>query len=259
MTKFIFNPEKPFSIPAPLGKNQCLSPSAINEFEQCNAKYLWNRIFKIEGEAAKTKFSEDGKKIHKWLEDYMPKNPTIEELLDKYSKEARNDYEKWIQNVLLVEHRYLINQGLEAMNVLSTEYKISSWVNRRVGYIDRIDIRPDGNLTVIDYKPKSPKKYPSNIRRQLTFYATQINFLIENELFDFDGFENSRVTHCRVIGYKDGSDWEFKLNKRSITALEKRVKAIRTQTTFLCKPGSPLCKYCRFVDNLCFESNLEYW
>ena len=75
----------------------------------------------------------------------------------------------------------------------------------------------------------------------------------------FKEFPDARVTHYRVIGYKDRIDIEKKLNKRSITALEKRITAIRTQTEFQCKPGQPLCPYCKFVDSVCLQSNMDVW
>lgn len=255
--KHIFNPKDPFKISQPLS-DQCVSPSSINEFDQCPAKYLWNRIYKIEVPEKEYPEKELGLKIHKWAEEYFICSPTQNELLLSYCSKNIDDLTAYEGTILVTEHKYLQKQGLPQMNVLAVEQKISSWVNRRVGYVDRIDLRPDGNLTVVDYKPKSPKKYPANIRRQLTFYATQINFLIEQGLF-LPGFPKSRVTHCRVIGYKDGSDWEFKLNKRSITALEKRIIDIRTKTEFLCKPDQPLCKFCKYLDNLCMESNLKNW
>jgi hypothetical protein len=59
--KHTFNPETPFSIIAPLS-NQCVSPSAINEFDQCPAKYLWNRIFKL-GEEEVYQPAIDGLKV----------------------------------------------------------------------------------------------------------------------------------------------------------------------------------------------------
>lgn len=253
--KRIFNPETPFSISSPLS-NQCLSPSAINEYDQCPAKYLWNRIFDL-GEEEVYQPAEDGLKVHKWAEEYFIKSPRIEVLEEYILKREAGLVAHYQRNIAALEKEYLKKQKCYCMEVLAVEQKISSWLNRRVGYVDRIDMRPDGNLTVIDYKPKGKKIY-SSTTRQLTFYALQVNFLIENELL-FKEFSDARVTHYRIIGYKDKIDIEKKLNKRSITALEKRITAIRTQTEFLCKPGQPLCPYCKFVDSVCYEANKNEW
>ena len=251
-----FNVTTPFSIPEPLS-NQCVSASAINEFDQCPAKYLWNRIFKL-GKEEVFQPAEDGLKVHKWTEKYFIGSPTIKEIKDVLLLNIYNgNLGNWIENILLIEHSYLKKNKSQQMNVLAVEQKISSWLNKRVGFVDRVDMRSDGNLTVIDYKPYGRKIYPSTTR-QLTFYALQVNFLIENGLL-FKEFPNARVTPYRIIGYKDGVDIEKKLNKRSITALEKRIKAIRTQTEFPCKPGQPLCKYCKYVNTLCLESNMGIW
>lgn len=253
--KHIFNSETPFSISKPLS-NQCLSVSAINEFDQCPAKYLWNRIFKL-GDEEVFQLAEDGKKIHKWAEEYFIRSPRIEDLEQYIFSKEKGLILHYQRNLASIEKEYLKEQGCYQMDVLAVEQKIASWLNRRVGFVDRIDLRPDGNLTVIDYKPKAKKIY-SSTRRQLTFYALQVNFLIEKGIL-FPNLPSARVTHCRVIGYKDAVHTEFKLNKRSITALEKRIKAIRTHTEFPCKPGAPLCRYCKFCENLCLESNMEKW
>jgi RecB family exonuclease len=253
--KHIFNPETPFTISEPLS-DQCVSPSAINEFDQCPAKYLWNRIFKL-GKEEVYQPAEDGLKVHGWAEKYFIRSPRIEELEEYILKREAGIVSHYQRNIVFLEREYLKKQECYQMEVLAVEQKISSWLNRRVGYVDRIDMRPDGNLTVVDYKPHGTKIYPSTTR-QLTFYALQVNFLIKNGLL-FERFPDARVTHYRIIGYKDRVDVEKKLNKRSITALEKRIKAIRTQMEFPCKPGQPLCPYCKFVDNVCLQSNMDVW
>lgn len=253
--KHIFNPETPFLISEPL-TNQCVSPSAINDFDQCPAKYLWGRIFKL-GEEERFQLAEDGLKVHEWAEKYFVRSPSIEEIRIDLETQPQTEFDEYKENLLLAEYFYLKKNKHYQTNVLSVEQKISSWLNRRVGYVDRIDMRPDGKLTVVDYKPHGAKIYPL-VTRQLTFYALQVNFLIEQGLL-FKEFPDARVTHYRIIGYKDGVDVEKKLNKRSITALEKRIKGIRTQTEFLCKPGQPLCAYCKYVDSVCYEANKDVW
>lgn len=248
-----YNAASPFDLLAPL-TDQCVSPSAINEFEQCNAKYLWNRIFKIDVPEEPYQPAIDGERFHKWAEEFFPQNLSLEDLKSISRKPQNYNLPEHALRVIGAEYAYLKENNMEKMTILDVEKKVSSWLNRRIGYADRIDIRPDGNLTVIDYKPNDKRKYPDDVRRQLTFYATQINFLIEQGLY-LPNFPEARVTHCRVIGYKDGSDWEFKIKNVTIKALEKRIKKIRTQTHFPCNPGHPLCKWCKFQDNICLQAN----
>jgi RecB family exonuclease len=261
--KFPFDPSKPFSIPEPLGDKQCMSPTSINLFCQCNARFLWRQIYKLSGEYVPSKAAEDGEKVHSFHEVFFKKPLTLAQLCEMEAQiKPQNDIDSWCRNLLTAEIKHLEYIGEVDFNPVGTEVKASSWDNRRIAYLDRLDYLPDGNLCVVDIKPADKRKYPTDVKRQLHFYASQVNHMIElaeqEKNLRFRELEGRRVTHMRVVGYKDASSWIFKFNKRSNTALEKRITAIRNQTEFPACQGK-LCKYCEFFDNVCLTSHMELW
>jgi CRISPR/Cas system-associated exonuclease Cas4 (RecB family) len=252
-----FNPADPFTIPEPLGDLYCVSPSKILDYDHCPAKYLLGDVFKI-----KTGLPEPdwgailGKEVHDWHDKTFHRPYAFNELEGLfYELPETTIFERECKNLVRAELRYLDEHRLDEMHTVGTEVMVSSWENRRTGYTDRLELRPDGNLTVVEVKPKVNWKYPKSYRFQLTFYANQINWLLDNETTRFKVPKGARVTHLRVIGYRDASQVEWKLNSRTTTAIEKRVKGIRKSTYFPCNYGSNLCKYCPYIDSVCMEAN----
>lgn len=279
--KFPFDPEHPFDIPEPLGEKQCISPSGINVYDQCDAKFLWSKINKIGGAYIPNEAAELGESIHSWAENMFDRPHTVDEF-EKIALQIGdlNLMDSYKQNLIYAELDYMSDVGMKVSLPYKTEIKASTWSNRRVAYIDRTDFMLDGNLIVCDIKPADKRKYPANVRRQLHFYAAQLNYAIEEcekryeKVIDKVGFEEFRlhpnlagrftelvglrVKEMRVVGYKDASNWMMKLNKRTLTSIETRITAMRTETNFPCKIGN-LCKYCEFADNTCMEANMDLW
>lgn len=278
--KYPFDAEKPFHIPRGLGGNYCVSPSSVNVFDQCPAKFLWSKINKVVGSEQDTYSADTGIAVHEWAENIFARPHTIEQfekIAELVGQKSLVDTYKC--NLIAAEINYMEELDIEENTPYATEVKASSWGNHRVSYIDRVDFTPDGNLCVIDVKPADKRKYPANVRRQLHFYAAQLNYVIEQteahyqqllndeNLTEEYALENAgrfsdlmgkRVTAMRVIGYKDASNWNMKFSKQTVTATEKRIEAMRSQTFFPCKIGN-LCKYCEFADNICMEANMDLW
>jgi len=261
--KFSFDPEHPFDIPEALGRKQCVSPSAINVYDQCPAKYLWSKINKIGGAYIPSEAAEHGEAVHSWAENMFDRPHTIDEFENIAIQIGDlTEMDSYKQNLIYAELDYMSDMGMSVSLPYKTEIKASTWSNRRVAYIDRTDFMLDGNLIVCDIKPADKRKYPANVRRQLHFYAAQLNYAIkESEEKGSERFKDlwgKEVTQMRVVGYKDASNWMMKLNKRTLTSIETRITAMRTETNFPCKIGN-LCKYCEFETSICLEANMELW
>ena len=230
-------------IDKPLGDNQCISPSALNTWIRCPALYLWSYILKIPSTKEPFVDTQIGLDFHelaeKKLNGVMLTDSTIKDLL-------HNNENKYFKNVLLAEVKLMVEEGWNKVSIIDTELKISSWNNRRVGYVDRIDEMSDGSLCVTDYKPKDKRKYPSDVKRQIHFYANQINHLIDIGKLDYD----QKITHGKILGYKDSSYWYFPIKKITTTAMEKQITKLLSSTEFPCKNNN-LCYWCEYDDTIC--------
>lgn len=261
--KFPFDPEHPFDIPGVLGEKQCISPSAINVYDQCPAKYLWSKINKIGGAYIPSEAADIGEVVHEWSENMFDRPHTVEQF-EKISIQIGDAtlIDSYKQNLIYAELDYMEEFDMDISLPYKTELKASTWSNRRIAYIDRVDFTPDENLMVIDVKPNDKRKYPANVRRQLHFYAAQLNYAIkeseEKRTEKFKDVWGLEVTKMRVVGYKDASNWNMKFNKRTMTSVEKRIELMRTETHFPCKIGN-LCKFCEFASNTCMEANMDLW
>lgn len=238
------------TIQKPLEDSLCVSASAINTFVQCPAKYLWEYIFKIKGNDKKYIETEEGKQFHKWCDLYYQNHKDITlESLESSKNELNNTYSLNIVNAQ-INHLNENKSKFEYLYVKATEFNFYSKDKRFIGYIDRIDRLPDNNYCVVDYKPKDKRKYPTNVKRQLAFYTTRINYLIDNNIKYNDMFDGYHITHGLVLGYKDSSHWFFPIEKYTITAMEKQIEKMKTITEFKCKK-SILCNWCQYKNILC--------
>lgn len=245
------------TIKKPLGRKACISASAINTFVQCPAKYLWSYIFNILGDEVEYIETEEGIKFHKWCEDYYSNNPAITiELLKQSKLELNNEY---ALNIVNSQIKHMNENNFDCLDVINTELKFSSKSNKFIGYIDRIDQMPDGNYCVVDYKPKDKRKYPTDVKRQLAFYATRINYLIDNVPKYCDMFCDGYITHGLVLGYKDASNWFFPIENRTIIAMEKQIEKMKINTEFKCKKGI-LCGWCKYNESICSieDGSIQY-
>lgn len=247
------NSNDPTLIDKILGEDRFISASQILDYEKCPFYYLLARVYKLKGGNSPDWGANLGKAIHDWHEGYFNVIRSFEDLKKAYESNLGITNESYCKNLILAELKYMHEKGRKASVPVFTEMEFE--IDHFTGRIDRLEIRPDGNLTVVEVKPKVNQKYSKNQRWQLTFYAMQINKMMEKGIKGIPA--GAKVTHGRVIGYKDASQAEFKINGQSIAAINKRIKLIRNSERFPMNYGIPLCKYCEYESTHCTEAALK--
>ncbi len=138
-----------------------LSHSSISTYTDCPKKYEFKYVQRLP-EKPKHFFSF-GKSVHSALEFMYagevcpPLDDVLEELEQKWVSEAykdKKDEDKAKRNAENMIRDYYRKHAAEWVKPLAVEAKFDMTVDhvRVTGFIDRVDILPDGNLHVIDYK-----------------------------------------------------------------------------------------------------------
>jgi putative RecB family exonuclease len=254
-------------------KQSSLSPSRISTFKQCPYRFKLQNIDKILEPATVATFK--GTIVHKILElifDYP--------YLERTEEKALSMIDEAIQKVLLedekakvlyedesvdkVEYRKSIEEMLHAYFGLEDPrkyepYKREGFVSyelnddlKILGYVDRIDRTPTGNVRIIDYKTgKMPApQFSADYIFQLNFYA-YIYKMTNNVLPDkveliFMGNPNGRLPH------KPNND---ELEQIPATALNifAKIKEFVNADNFPTTKNN-LCDWCFYKkENLCPE------
>lgn len=250
------NPEDPTRITKILGEERFISASQILDYEKCPFYFLMARVYKEKPEGEEKDWGANiGKEVHNWHEGFFNVSKSFEDLEREYGSQGYGEiFGKYCKNLIIAELRYMHEKNRKIMIPIFVEYEFE--IDHLVGRIDRLELRPDGNLTVVEVKPAVQWKYPKNQRWQLTFYAMQINRILSKT--GIPGIPSgAKVTHGRIVGYKDASYDEFKINGRTIKTINQRIQTIRNAEVFPLKYGQPLCKYCEYEDQHCLEANLK--
>jgi hypothetical protein len=250
-----FNPEDPTRITKILGESRFISASQILDYEKCPFYFLMARVYKEKPEEEHDWGADTGKEVHDWHEGFFDVSLSFEKLEEYYENFPIYRQIDWYKkNLIAAELRYMHEKERKIMIPIFTEYEFE--IDHLVGRIDRLELRPDGNLTVVEVKPSVQRKYPKNQRWQLTFYSMQINKILSKG--GIPGIPTgAKVTHGRIVGYKDASQDEFKINGRTINTINKRIPIIRNAEVFPMKYGQPLCKYCEYETQHCLETSLK--
>lgn len=261
-----------------------LSPSRISDFQQCPALYKYRAIDKIVERPGIDALR--GSLVHLVLEKMFANQPqnrsfeetvlTIEECFNELLKDEPELVCALDENIKfpLVEDvaapiekvQHLFNEaktlianyfGLEDPSKIqpkSTEELIEFDLNPTLkikGYVDRIDISPQGWLRINDYKTgKSPNEnFSSKAMFQLKFYALVI-FKATNQI----------PKMLRLIYLKDSQILTYEPDQRDIDITLSKVESIASQiqeakenNTWPTKV-SKLCDYCYFK-SICPEFN----
>lgn len=253
-----------------------LSPSRISDFQQCPQLYKFRAIDKLPERPGIDALR--GSIVHLILEDLYKLEKSkrsfdwaikdIVSYIDKLLQEDPNNYcaidleakfpiENPIQvdkskiDVLSDEIKLLVANYFQIEDPAriepnSTEELIEHTLTEEIhlkGYVDRIDVSPQGWIRINDYKTgKSPNQnFESKVLFQLKFYALVI-------------FKNTGklAKQLRLLYLKDSNilsyeptDTDLQITEQKIVSLANDIKFNLNQNLFLPKT-SKLCDYCYF-------------
>lgn len=242
------------------------SHSRLSTFEQCNLKFKFKYVDKVETEAEEGVEAFLGKKVHEALEKLysdlkFEKVNTLKELLAFFKEEWKKN---WNENIIIVrEHiseenyfnmgeRFIIDyynryKPFNQATVIGTELPVRIKLDGEgkdyhlVGFIDRLDYKEGGVYEIHDYKTNAnlPLQQYLDEDRQLALYAMAIRQMYPDakkvKLFwHFLAFDKEMVSE-RTEEELEALKWET----------VKLIEQIEAEKDF--KPTvSKLCDWCEF-------------
>lgn len=176
-----------------VGGDLHLSHSSANLLRNCETKYFHHKVNNTEPDndvATDNSHFDLGKAFHYINEVSMHKKPVnISELLDYCIQEiGMKESERGLVHAMIIQ--YLRLRAKSEFEVVAVEYKIQNeWI---LGFIDLIEVLPNGNWTISDLKTAS-SFYESKIPelpkdRQLNLYASFYKEIAEKFNLDADKF-----------------------------------------------------------------------
>ncbi|MBI2137875.1 PD-(D/E)XK nuclease family protein [Candidatus Woesearchaeota archaeon] len=242
------------------------SHSRLSTFEQCNLKFKFKYIDKVETDAEESVEAFLGKKVHETLEKLysdlkFEKLNTLKELLAFFKDEWKKS---WTEDIIIVKEgiteenyfnmgeRFIISyynryKPFKQATVIGTEVQVRLKLNgagtehNLIGYIDRLDYKEDGTYEVHDYKTNSnlPLQEYLNEDRQLALYALAVKGMYPDAkkiklVWHFLAFDREMASE-RTDEELEALKWET----------VKLIEQIETEKEF--KPKvSKLCDWCEF-------------
>lgn len=235
-----------------------LSVSKIKTFETCKAKFRFSYIDHLPKKD--WDFLVFGKFAHEVLEKFYLRIIAGDVRLDHIimSEVFKESFANWkdkltkqqVDDIKVMVQQYLVRRSDERKNnkspvVTEVEKKFLININDEFainGFIDRIQIDPDGVLRVSDYKTSKDKKYLEKDFFQLLTYC----YVMLKEQPDL---KKIRVSYIMLKHNFDEIVKEF--TPETILKVEKkfiqRYDEMQKERLYRPKP-SPLCKYCDYAD-----------
>ena len=200
-----------------------LSPTALETFADCPFKYFAQRALRLRpleepGEDRETSAMEEGALLHGFLEDFHKRlqgrlPSTMEQARVEFEASlaaafAQLESERSVRHALVWEAEKLkIRRVLEAAvawdlahldgfvpsrfeSGLEGEIKIGKVRLKVAGYVDRLDLRPDGAFRVIDYKRSRSGKYGVSMAtgvRGGRYFQPPLYFLLAEQALKGEG------------------------------------------------------------------------
>ena len=244
-----------------------LSVSKVKSFKGCKKHYEFSYIKKLP--SLEFPHHTFGKLAHKALEDFHNhyiNNTNSSEFHNKVMtesfKSACNEYKDKMTKDMQIECKEILTKYLNilandklnsaAYNVLKCEDPFELIIEnentavKMNGFIDRIQLDPDGIIHVADYKTVKNEKYLKDDFFQLLTYA----YIILHKNPDIDKVRASYIMLRHNFKYitKD-------FHKEEILEIKDKylsyAEDILAETTFKANPTA-LCNYCSYL-NLCEE------
>ena len=174
-----------FELPVLDGLHTRLSASAVDTYERCGLQFKLDRDWRLAARPAAA--MQYGAAIHRVLKTYfdsvnLGRAKTDDELIDLFRFDLAEakiqeayQHELYEQQGIAQLREFLASaRTLPSAEVLHTEqsFEIRIGATLVVGRIDRIDRRPDGSVTIIDYKTgKARDQEDADESLQLSLYA----------------------------------------------------------------------------------------
>lgn len=234
-----------FQLPRPL------SHSSISMYQECPQKYKFKYVDKIP-EKPRHYFSF-GKSIHTALEFFygvkaLPA-PTLEQVFAHYKdKWLSEGYKDQAHEAQLFEEGKTMIAGFYKKHI--EDYHIPFFVEYGfnlavegvpvVGFIDRVDKRPDGKLVILDYKTgKKSEQSLNSAEAQLTMYQMACEELLGAPVAETVYYHLPTLKEYRFE--RKGPDRVEALRGRIVSTAEGITKG-----QFDPKPAEKVCFWCDF-------------
>jgi len=247
-----------------------LSPSRASDFMSCPLLYRYRTIDRLPEEPSADALR--GTLVHKVLEDLfdLPAEtrtpgrardllvPTWEslmeaepELAELFSEEG-SDVAEWLTSCRSVLDRYFTLEDPRRLEPAERELYVEALLDSKLllrGFVDRLDIAPDGAIRVVDYKSgKSPSEmFEAKALFQMRFYALVI--------WRARGVVPAML---QLVYLGNAEMLRYVPDEADLLATERKVEALwgailRAQETGDWRPNrSRLCDWCSF-QSLCPE------
>ena len=241
-----------------------ISKSSLGTYLTCPRKFKFSYVDKIKVETSWQ--AQRGIDFHAFAHDFFDHlifiNNTYfvidQAWLDRQLEIVAPEAVPLISNFIDFEHsRWEICKALRPENPQSLylpllrEGKFVSDKLEQITIIDRLDMRPDGNYTLVEYKTEKfkPKGWKdTEFRRELTFQKVTLETAPEFT----DNFKKAIVDF--VVYFPEGNQiMNENFNFRTAYALKKSLEKMRTA---IAKDDYPcvvqyLCRFCAYNPTLC--------
>jgi RecB family exonuclease len=233
-----------------------LSVSKTKTFEDCKAKFKFCYIEKLP--RIDRDFHIFGKYLHQVLENFhraLIEDPSKREdwipVMEAAWYAAYNEYSEQMTGLQYKEAREIVEEYKAILkeegvpNVIAVEKPFYINLNNKVllnGFIDRIQIDPDGMIHVGDYKTTKDKKYLKDFFQVMTYcYALCL---------EDPSIKRFRASFILLRHSFDYLTQEF-TREEVISVAEKFIKAASDiEEEKLWRPNPQfLCKYCDYLDH----------
>jgi CRISPR/Cas system-associated exonuclease Cas4 (RecB family) len=233
-----------------------LSVSKTKTFEDCKAKFKFCYIEKLP--RIDRDFHIFGKYLHQVLENFhraLIEDPSKREdwlpVMEAAWDAAYNEYSDQMTGLQYKEAREIVEEYKAILkeegvpNVIAVEKPFYINLNNKVllnGFIDRIQIDPDGMIHVGDYKTTKDKKYLKDFFQVMTYcYALCL---------EDPSIKRFRASFILLRHSFDYLTQEF-TREEVISVAEKFLKAAsEIEDEKLWRPNPQfLCKYCDYLDH----------
>lgn len=273
-----------------------LSFSAINPYETCPKQFWYAQVLKILPESKEATALAKGTLYHSIVENATIKQKdtgvaeelkTLQAELGQrwpeagraYLKEPKSKEEQDKGSLKPALDSFAEWTGTTKNKVISTEFYFSTNIGgmKFTGKIDRVDMNPEGNFEIIDYKTGGKNKVIDKINEslQLNLYAIAVREEIQKKRpFEIEipaGEDWSKKTvksasffypekeHGLVdsaTGKAEGQWFDYEVNDVDVANARKKIEGYLKDIDnmqFDATPGDFSCKYCDYND-ICDES-----